>query len=128
MLWKYALLWCGLAVIAILNGAVRNRFYSKSLGELRANQVSTVSLMVLLGIYTWFFTGFWELESAGQALLVGLIWVGITILFEFVFGHYVVKKPWHELLHDYNILKGRTWLLVPVWTFFAPLAFFHWNA
>jgi hypothetical protein len=128
VLWKYTLLWFGLAVVAIVNGAIRNKFYSKALGELRANQLSTIILLVLIGVYTWIFTRFWEIGSAEQALLVGLIWVGITIIFEFIFGHYVVKKPWQVLFHDYNILKGRTWLLIPIWTFLAPFTFFHLNA
>jgi hypothetical protein len=128
LLWKYTLLWFGLALIAVINGTVRNGIYSKATGELRAHQISTVSLLVFIGIYTWSFTRFWELESAGQAWLVGAIWVGITIVFEFVFGHYVVKKTWSTLFHDYNILRGRIWLLVPVWTFFAPTTFFYLNS
>ena len=128
MLWKYALLWFGLAAIAVINGAIRNSLYRKAAGELKAHQISTVSLLILIGIYTWAFTRFWELDSVGQAWLVGAIWLGITIIFEFVFGHYVVKKAWSTLFHDYNILKGRIWLLVPVWTFFAPIIFFHLNS
>ena len=128
MLWQYTLLWFGLTILAVVNGAIRNSVYSKTLGDLRAHQVSTVSLMIIIGIYTWIFTHYLELASAGEALLAGLIWVSLTILFEFVFGHYVVKKTWEVLLRDYNMLRGRIWVLVPIWTFLAPLAFFHLNA
>ena len=127
VLWQYTLLWFGLAILAIINGAIRNVFFSKVLGDLKAHQISTIFLLALISIYTWVFTYFWELGSAGQALLVGLIWVCITILFEFVFGHYVVKKDWQVLFHDYNISKGRIWLFVPIWTFFAPFTFFCLN-
>jgi hypothetical protein len=128
LLWKYTLLWFGLAFIAVINGALRNNIYSKALIDLRAHQISTIFLVVFIGIYTWAFTQLWELESAGQALLVGLIWISITIVFEFIFAHYVVKKTWSTLFHDYNILKGRIWLLVPLWTFFAPVTFFYLNS
>ena len=40
--------------------------------------------------------------------------------FEFGIGHFVFKKPWPELLADYNIAKGRIWILVLVATATAP--------
>ena len=122
MFWEYAILWLGLAVLGILNGAVRNYVYRNALGELRAHQVSTFTLIVLMGVYTWAFGFLWPLESAAQALEIGLMWLGMTVAFEFLFGHFVMKNPWPKLLFDYNISKGRIWLLVLVWTALAPLA------
>ena len=55
---------------------------------------------------------------------VGMMWLGFTVTFEFIFGHYVVGHPWAHLLYDYNLLQGRLWVLVLVWTVFAPLAVF----
>lgn len=45
----------------------------------------------------------------------------LTILFEFVFGHYVIKNPWQKLLADYNILKGRLWSLLLLTELISPL-------
>ena len=121
MLWKYTLLWLGLAVLGIINCTIRNLFYKDALGELLAHQVSTVTLIILIGIYTWVFSLTWNLQSASQALLIGLIWVSMTVIFEFVFGHFVMSHPWAVLFHDYNILEGRIWLLILIWTATAPL-------
>ena len=125
MLWKYTLLWFGLPILGIINGVIRNFFYKDALGELLAHQVSTVCLLALIGIYTWLFNSLWRLQSARQALIVGLIWVTLTVAFEFLFGHFVTKHPWTVLLHDYNILEGRIWLLVPVWTALAPFTIYR---
>jgi hypothetical protein len=100
--------------LAILNAALRDLFYKKALGELLAHQVSTISLIVLIGIYTWLFSFVWKLQSTGQALIIGLIWVTLTVAFEFIFGHFVMKHSWVKLFHDYNILQGRIWLLIPI--------------
>jgi hypothetical protein len=70
LLWKYTLLWFGLAVIAIINGAIRNGIYSKATGELRAHQISTVSLLVLIGI---FFLRCAGLDSTVQIQIKALI-------------------------------------------------------
>jgi hypothetical protein len=121
MLWKYSLLWLGLALLGVINGILRNALYSDILGELSAHQVSTIVLMILIGLYTWLFSLIWKPENAVQAFLIGLIWFILTVLFEFVFGHYVIGHPWSSLLYDYNIIQGRIWSLVLIWTLFVPL-------
>ena len=125
MLWRYIILWFGLMILAILNGLIREKVYRRCLGDLRADQVSSVSLILLISVFVWVFTRFWPFESAGQALAVGAIWVTITIIFEFIFGHFVMKKPWEMLFRDYNLLQGRIWLLILIWTFLAPFTFYH---
>ena len=124
MLWKYTLLWFGLAILAVINGTLRNQFYESTLGDLLAHQVSTVSLLMLIGLYTWLCSLIWRLQSVNQAVIIGLIWVSITIAFEFLFGHFIMGHPWAKLLHDYNIVEGRIWLLVLIWTMLAPFTIF----
>ncbi len=36
----------------------------------------------------------------------------MTVIFEFGFGHYIMGHSWSKLLHDYNLLAGRLWLVV----------------
>jgi hypothetical protein len=52
---------------------------------------------------------------------VGALWVGLTVAFEFGFGHYVMGAPWEVLLADYDILRGRLWPLVLAANLVAPL-------
>ncbi|PTD93872.1 hypothetical protein C9439_05700 [archaeon SCG-AAA382B04] len=54
-------------------------------------------------------------------VLIGTFWFILTIFFEFIFGHYVMGHLWNKLLADYNILKGRIWILVLLTTLVAPL-------
>ena len=125
MIWKYLILWFGLVLLAILNGLTRDKVFRRYLGELTAHQASTASLILLVGIYVWIFSNIWALESSEQALLIGGTWLAITIIFEFVFGHYARKKPLPVLFDDYNIRKGRVWILVLIWTLLAPFTFYH---
>lgn len=125
MILRYILAWIPMIFIAIANGIIRELTYQKYLGELRAHQVSTITGVVLLGGYIWAITRLWHPESAAQAIFIGLIWLGLTIAFEFIFGHYVAHHSWSELLRDYNIFAGRLWLLVLLWTATAPLAFYY---
>ena len=116
-----------MVVIAILNGSLRQFTYGTLVNELTAHQISTLIGLILFGIYIFFVTKKVRLESAKQAFTVGLIWLGMTILFEFVFGHFVMEHPWERLFHDYTLLAGRVWILVLIWTTVAPYLFYRFR-
>lgn len=125
MIPRYIIAWIGLAIIGIINGVIREVGYGKFLGELLAHQVSSVTGIILFGLFTWCLSLRWRMQSSGQAFTIGIIWLGLTIAFEFLFGHYVMKHPWSRLFHDYNILEGRVWLLVLVWITIAPYVIYR---
>ncbi|MFB0521813.1 MAG: hypothetical protein ACETWD_10365 [Desulfatiglandales bacterium] len=125
MIPRYIIAWIGLAIIGIINGVIREVGYGKFLGELLAHQVSSMTGIILFGLFTWWLSLRWRMQSSGQAFTIGIIWLGLTIAFEFLFGHYVMKHPWSRLFHDYNILEGRLWLLVLVWITIAPYVIYR---
>ena len=111
--------------IAIANGAIRQLGYEKLLGELSAHQLSCLTGIMLFLLYTGCLSLYWPLESSRQAFTIGLIWLILTIAFEFLFMHYGAKVPWGKLLQDYNILEGRLWVLVLFAVFMAPYVVFR---
>ena len=108
----YALSWIGMVAIAILNGAIREKVYGQFMGELPAHQLSTFIGIALFGAYIWVLTGTYPMESSTQALIIGWMWLIMTVIFEFVFGHFAMGHPWSKLFHDYSLFKGRVWSLV----------------
>ena len=125
MIGKYVIGWFPLVVIGILNGTLRQYGYSKYVRELAAHQISTLTGILLMGLYVWWLTGIWEIHSSGQALAIGLIWLAMTVVFEFVFGRYVMGHSWEKLFHDYNLLEGRVWVFVLIWTAISPFLFYR---
>ena len=121
----YIICWLGLVILAIMNGIVRNKVYGPAMKELTAHQLSTLTGVILFGVYIWCLTGIWRIESSRQAFLIGGIWLLMTILFEFIFGHFVIGHPWSKLFHDYNLLEGRVWILLLIWTAIAPYIFYR---
>ena len=51
--------------------------------------------------------------------------LGLTIAFEFLFGHYIAGHAWSKLFQDYNILAGRVWAVVLLWVALAPWLFYR---
>ena len=119
------LAWLGMVVLAIVNGIIREKFYSQLMSELSAHQLSTLLAIILFGIYIFALTGFFQIQSAKQAFMIGGIWLIMTVIFEFVFGHYMAGHSWSRLFMDYNILVGRVWIFVLIWTFTAPYVFYR---
>lgn len=127
MILRYVLAWVPMILIGIANGTLREMTYGKHLNELRAHQVSTIVGVGLFGAYIWVLTSMWNLESATQAIVIGSTWLGLTIAFEFLFGHFVAGQSWSRLLRDYNLLAGRVWLVVLIWIAIAPWFFFRFS-
>jgi hypothetical protein len=121
---RYSFVWIPMVFIAILNGMLREFAFARRLSELRAHQLSCVTGVLLFFGYTWVISLKWPVESTRQALAVGIVWLLLTVAFEFVFGHYVVQHPWERLFQDYNIFAGRLWILVLLAVAFLPVIVF----
>jgi uncharacterized membrane protein YkgB len=80
------LAWVPMVFIAIANGKLRKGLYGKHLSELQAHQVSTGMGMLLFGIYIWILLRLWRPTSGGLGITIGLVWLGMTVAFEFVLG------------------------------------------
>lgn len=114
-----------MVIIAVANGIAREKLYGQSMSELSAHQLSTLIAIMLLGIYVFVLTLVFPIQSARQAFTISGIWITMTVIFEFVFGHFVAGHSWTTLFTDYNIFKGRVWVLVLIWTFIAPYVFYR---
>lgn len=109
---KYSIAWVGMVFVAIFNGILRGVAFEPYLDSLLAHQLSCVTGVLLFFITTWLLNVRWPIESSRQAIIIGLIWVTLTPIFEFVFGTFVMGHTIEYLLNDYNLLAGRTWSLV----------------
>jgi hypothetical protein len=112
-------------VIAVANGALRQVTFGKVMPELHAHQLSTVIGSVLEGLFVWFVIRKWPPSSSRHALRIGLVWLVLTVAFEFFMGLVLARRPLPDVLHDYNLLAGRVWVLFLVWLTFAPWVFFR---
>lgn len=125
MIARYLLVWLLLAIVAVINGIVRQSTYGKSLPELLAHQVSTVTAILATGIVVWGINRLWPIESSAQAWTIGTFWLIFTVLFEFGFGHFVAGHSWERLFADYNFLNGRVWSLILVWVAVMPYVIYR---
>jgi hypothetical protein len=86
----YFVAWFGIVVLGLVNATIRQLAYARYVGELAAHQISTLTFAVLAGLYAWALGSFLKLSSPGEALGVGLMWMVLTVAFEFALGRLVV--------------------------------------
>ncbi|MDD1652709.1 MAG: hypothetical protein LUO86_06720 [Methanomicrobiales archaeon] len=127
-MWRYALAWVGMLVLAIANGALRQATFGMVLPELRAHQLSTLIGSVLMGAFMWVVLRWWPPASRREAIAIGLLWVSLTVAFEFFMGLVLLGRPVAQVLADYNVFAGRVWVLFLLWLTVAPWLFFRIRA
>ena len=117
---KATLAWLLLFVVMFANGAIRVLVLQPQLGEGRARQVASLSGVALVLIVSWLFVRVSPEARSAHFWWVGVAWLIATVAFEFLFGHFVSGLSWHELLADYNILRGRLWSLILISVCLGP--------
>ncbi len=120
---RYVLAWFALLVVAVANGALRQLTFGRHMSELRAHQLSTLVGSALVGAVVWLVIRAWPPSSSARALLVGLVWLVLTVAFEFFMGLVLAHRTLQEVLRDYDLAAGRVWVLFLIWLTLAPWLF-----
>ncbi|SDH92710.1 hypothetical protein [Propionivibrio dicarboxylicus] len=116
--------WLMMLLVSMANGALREFVYAPYLSASAAQQLSTLTGAILLGIIIYRHVQRHPFPSLGAAFQSGVFWVTLTIAFEFLFFHYVGGHPWSALLANYDLSAGRLWPLLLLWITLAPALFF----
>ncbi len=117
---RAAAVWLGILLIANINGALREFLLVALLGETLARALSTILLCLLVAILARSTIGWIGPRSANEAWRVGLLWLVLTLAFEFLAGHYIFGDSWEQLLSEYDLASGRIWVIVPLVTLVTP--------
>ena len=112
MLGRAAVIWMCIVPVAIVNGMLRDMVLAPYLGDSTARAISCVTLAAAVLVVARMSIAWIGPPTTGAAWMVGVIWLNLTLAFEFLVGHYVFGTPWAALRADYNIFAGRLWVLV----------------
>ena len=111
--------WLAFGAVAVGLGAAREALLRPRLGPLRAEQLETiVASAAVLALIVWFVHA--THPTPRQALLLGVAWVVLTLLFELGVFHLALGVPMDELLAAFDLRHGRLWPLFLLTLFAAP--------
>lgn len=115
--------WAVMAIVAVLNGIIREKFLVASLGEHRGHLLSTAILVVaILLISSTYFQRTETAFSRLELLLIGVEWTMLTVGFEFLVG-YLEGTPVSTTIAQYDVTAGQVWIAVPITLLVSPLLF-----
>jgi hypothetical protein len=117
---RAAAVWLLILVLAIVNGGFRVSVLVPRF-EIPAGQL--ISGLLLIGcilVVSYLLVPRLGARSRGQLLGIGVLWLALTLVFEFGFG-LVQGKPWSELFAAYTFRDGNIWPIVLAVTLVAPL-------
>lgn len=112
--------WLLIVVVAVINGGIRQALISPRTGDTVGHAISTIMLCAAILLLCWVTIEWMRPATRREVWWIGALWVTLTLAFEFLAGHYVFGTPWRQLLADYNVFRGRIWVLVLITTAIGP--------
>lgn len=120
--------WLLLAVAMSINGIFREVTLRPTIGRVPADVLSAIlGIAIIVAITRWLLRSPIRQPTA-HLLRVSALLVGLTVAFEFLFGHYVDRKSWSELTANYAFWRGRLWPVVLVTLALMPFVWGRWIA
>ncbi|MES1982635.1 MAG: hypothetical protein V4443_09170 [Pseudomonadota bacterium] len=120
LLLRSVIAWLLILCFAVANGALREAVLIPTLGKSAGLVLSGVMLSLLIAFVAYAFARLGKGITRSQGVLVGALWLCLTLVFEFGFGRLAQHKPWSELLDAYTFKDGNIWPVVLLVTLVAP--------
>ena len=105
-------IWLVLLVLAVANGLLREAMLLKVLPQDAAFVVSGLLLIACVLLIALSSVRWLGLLGLGEYLLIGMLWLVLTVAFEFGFGILVRDQQPVALLDAYRFRDGNIWPLV----------------
>ena len=111
MILKSISIWLLIIPFAILNGVLRESVLNRLLGQSIALPVSGILLSLFILLISYFLIPKLKATNSRTYCNIGLIWVVLTLIFEFGMG-LSMGESFSKMLSAYNPFSGNLWLLV----------------
>lgn len=116
---RVLLVWLAILVLAVANGVVREALLTPALGPVVGLLVSGGVLALLIVAVAYVALPWMRVRARRHLVGLGLVWLALTLVFEFAFGLWQGKSL-EGLLQAYTFAQGNLWPLVLLVTAAAP--------
>ena len=106
LLLRAFLVWLVIIAVETIHGILRGVLLVPIVGDIPARQIGVlIGSLLILGVASLFIR--WMAARTNlQLLVVGLLWVVLTVLFETGLGRLVLGLPWERITEDYDVTRG----------------------
>jgi hypothetical protein len=117
---KAAGIWICILFLAILNGIAREKLWAPLVGKQLALPLSGLLLSAVIFSVTLLLLPVLGVLAPKQYWRIGFMWLGLTVLFEFFFGRFILGNAWEQILEAYNVFSGNLWVVALLATAVSP--------
>lgn len=119
--------WVVIVPFMIANGVFRELVLKRAVNDTIADVLSAViGVAIVVGV-TRIVLRPLAGKSVPDLVRASVTLVVLTVVFEFLFGHYVDGATWTELLANYAIWDGRLWPVLLAIIAFMPFLWGRWS-
>lgn len=98
--------WLVIVAVESAHGTLRELYLAPLVGDFRARQISVFTGSLLILGVAYLFVRWIRAGSTARLLAVGLLWLFLTLLFEFGLGLFVLGYSWERMASDYDLSRG----------------------
>jgi predicted permease len=97
--------WVLLMSVETIHGIARGVLLVPLTGDLAARQIGVVVGSILILFIAFLAINWIETKNLSQLLIIGAMWAILTLMFEFLLGHFVLGLTTDRILSDYDVTR-----------------------
>ena len=98
--------WLVIVFVESVHGTLWQMFLAPAVGDFTARRIAFFTGMLLIFLIAYLMVRWIAAPTTGTLFAVGVMWVGLTLAFEFGIGYFVLGYTSKRLLEDYDITRG----------------------
>jgi hypothetical protein len=114
--------WILIILVESVHGTLRQLFLAPAIGDFHARQVAVFSGIALIFLIAALTIRWVAVRNFSESLLVGALWVALTVAFEVALGRVILGYDWSRILEDYDLSRGGLMGLGLLAMLFTPAA------
>ena len=114
------MVWMAFMLVETAHGMVRELFIAPEIGALRARQLGVPVGCAIVFAVAWVAARWLGANTRRQQLIVGGLWVVLTLSFEISIG-FAIGAPWEQVSADLDVTRGGLMVLGLAFMFFTPM-------
>lgn len=119
---RAAAVWGLMMIAETFHGIARRLMLEPFVGDLRARRIAVFTGSVIVFAIAFVFVRWLKGDRRSDYLAAGVLWVGLTVVFEVMLGRLAMGMPWAAILADYDIIHGGLMPLGLIVMFLSPFA------
>lgn len=119
--------WLIILPFMIANGMLRELVLKQLVPAPAAEAISVATGIAIMLVLTRFLLRRLSGKATTELVRASVTLVLLTVAFEFLFGHYVDRKSWSELLANYELWNGKLWPIALATLAFTPFLWGRWS-